>query len=48
MGLTLTRGLTIQMIALSTLGLVVAATPLSGLYQPVTGHPVSPEKRLVT
>ena len=32
MGLTLTRGLTIQMIALSTLGLVVAATPLSGLY----------------
>jgi hypothetical protein len=39
--LELTRGLTIQMIALSTLGLVIAATALSGLYQVVTGHPAS-------
>ena len=39
--LELTRGLTIQMTALSTLGLVIAATALSGLYQAVTGHPVS-------
>jgi hypothetical protein len=39
--LELTRGLTIQMTALSTLGLVIAATVLSGLYQTVTGHPAS-------
>ena len=39
--LELTRGLTIQMTALSTLGLVIAATALSGLYQVVTGHPAS-------
>jgi len=39
--LELTRGLTIQMTALSTLGLVIAATVLSGLYQAVTGHPAS-------
>jgi hypothetical protein len=39
--LELTRGLTIQMTALSTLGLVIAATALSGLYQAVTGHPAS-------
>jgi len=39
--LELTRGLTIQMTALSTLGLVIAGTVLSGLYQAVTGHPVS-------
>ncbi|NHN46590.1 hypothetical protein G9464_03130 [Halostella sp. JP-L12] len=36
--LELTRGLTIQMTALSTLGFVVAAAALSGLYQVVTGH----------
>lgn len=39
--LELTRGLTIQMTALSTLGFVVAATALSGLYQVVTGHVAS-------
>lgn len=39
--LELTRGLTIQMTALSTLGLVIAATVLSGLYQAVTGAPAS-------
>jgi hypothetical protein len=39
--LELTRGLTIQMTALSTLGLVIAATALSGLYQAVTGYPAS-------
>jgi hypothetical protein len=39
--LELTRGLTIQMTALSTLGLIIAATVLSGLYQAVTGHPAS-------
>ncbi|SFR63585.1 DUF3267 domain-containing protein [Halogeometricum limi] len=39
--LELTRGLAIQMAALSTLGLVIAATVLSGLYQAVTGHPAS-------
>jgi hypothetical protein len=39
--LELTRGLTIQMTALGTLGLVIAATALSGLYQAVTGHPAS-------
>ncbi|MFC6875450.1 DUF3267 domain-containing protein [Halobellus marinus] len=39
--LELTRGLTIQMTALSTLGLLIAATVLSGLYQAVTGNPVS-------
>lgn len=35
--LELTRGLTIQMTCLGTLGLFVAATLLSGLYQTVTG-----------
>lgn len=35
--LELTRGLTIQMTALGTLGLLVAATALGGLYQAVTG-----------
>lgn len=39
--LELTRGLTIQMAALSTLGVFVAAAALSGLYQIVTGHPVT-------
>ncbi|MGB9965053.1 DUF3267 domain-containing protein [Halobacterium hubeiense] len=39
--LELTRGLTIQMTALGTLGMVVAVTAFSGLYQAVTGHPVS-------
>lgn len=39
--LELTRGLTIQMTALSTLGLVVAATVFGGLYQIVTGQPAS-------
>jgi len=39
--LKLTRGLTIQMTALSTLGLLVAATVLGGLYQVVTGQPAS-------
>lgn len=38
--LELTRGLTIQMTALGTLGLLVAAGLLSGLYQSVT-HPTS-------
>jgi len=36
--LELTRGLTIQMTCLGTLGLIVATTLLSGLYQTVTGH----------
>ena len=36
--LKLTRGLTIQMTCLGTLGLIVAASALSGLYQAVTGH----------
>lgn len=39
--LELTRGLTIQMTALSTLGLIVAATVLGGLYQVVTGQPAT-------
>lgn len=39
--LELTRGLTIQMTALGTLGLVVAAALLSGLYQAATGQPPS-------
>lgn len=39
--LELTRGLTIQMTALSTLGFVIAAVALSSLYQTVTGHPAS-------
>ena len=39
--LELTRGLTIQMTALSTLGVIIAATVLGGLYQAVTGHPAS-------
>jgi len=39
--LELTRGLTIQMTALSTLGFVVAVAALGGLYQVVTGHPAS-------
>lgn len=39
--LELTRGLTIQMTALGTLGVVVAATVFSGLFQAVTGHPAS-------
>jgi len=39
--LELTRGLTIQMTALSTLGLIVAATVLGALYQAVTGQPAS-------
>lgn len=37
--LELTRGLTIQMAALSTLGVFVAAAVLGGLYQVVTGQP---------
>lgn len=37
----LTRGLTIQMTALSTLGLVLAVTALGGLYQAVTGQPAT-------
>lgn len=36
--LELTRGLTIQMMCLGTLGLFVAAALLSGLYQSVTGQ----------
>ena len=36
--LELTRGLTIQMTALSTLGVFVAAAAFGGLYQAVTGH----------
>lgn len=39
--LELTRGLTIQMTALSTLGFVIAVTALSGLFQAVTGSPAS-------
>jgi len=39
--LQLTRGLTIQMTALSTLGVFVAAAALSGLYQAITGHPAT-------
>jgi hypothetical protein len=39
--LELTRGLTVQMTALSTLGVIVAATALSALFQAVTGHPAS-------
>ena len=39
--LELTRGLTIQMAALSTLGVFVAAAALSGLYGVVTGNPVT-------
>lgn len=39
--LELTRGLTIQMTALSALGLIVAATVLGGLYQVVTGQPAT-------
>jgi hypothetical protein len=39
--LELTRGLTVQMMALSTLGVVVAAAALSGLYQAVTGLPAT-------
>jgi len=39
--LQLTRGLTIQMTALSTLGVFVAAAALSSLYQVVTGHPAT-------
>jgi len=39
--LQLTRGLTIQMTALSTLGVFVAAATLGGLYQAVTGHPAT-------
>ncbi len=39
--LELTRGLTIQMTALGSLGVVVAATAFSGLFQAVTGHPAS-------
>ncbi|MUW15086.1 hypothetical protein GJ633_10770 [Halorubrum sp. CBA1125] len=39
--LELTRGLAIQMTALGTLGLVVAAAALSVLFQTVTGHAVT-------
>jgi hypothetical protein len=39
--LELTRGLTIQMAALSTLGFVVAVTALGGLYEVGTGNPAS-------
>jgi hypothetical protein len=39
--LELTRGLTIQMTALGTLGVVVAAAGFSALFQAVTGHPAS-------
>jgi hypothetical protein len=39
--LELTRSLTVQMSALGTLGLIVAAAALSALYQTVTGHPVT-------
>ena len=39
--LQLTRGLTIQMTALTTLGFVIAAVALSGLYQAGTGNPAS-------
>ncbi|QCC57604.1 DUF3267 domain-containing protein [Natrinema thermotolerans] len=39
--LELTRSLTIQMSALGTLGLIVAAAALSALYQAVTGHPAT-------
>jgi hypothetical protein len=39
--LELTRGLTIQMTALSTLGFLVAIGVLGGLFEVVTGHPVS-------
>lgn len=39
--LELTRSLTIQMTALSTLGFLVAVGLLGGLFQVVTGHPAS-------
>lgn len=39
--LELTRGLTIQMTAIATLGVVVAAAALAGLYGAVTGTPPS-------
>ncbi|MDZ5810799.1 DUF3267 domain-containing protein [Halorubrum sp. AD140] len=39
--LELTRGLTIQMTCLGTLGLFVAATLFGGLYQTVTGSPAT-------
>ena len=39
--LELTRGLTIQMTALSTLGFLVAVGVLGGLFQVVTGQPAS-------
>lgn len=39
--LELTRGLTIQMAALSTLGFLVAIGVLGGLFQAVAGHPAS-------
>ncbi|WP_353634805.1 DUF3267 domain-containing protein [Halobacterium sp. NMX12-1] len=39
--LELTRALTVQMTALGTLGVVVAAAGFSALFQAVTGHPAS-------